>query len=265
MTTPTSSPKRSQSMALLRSMVRRILPRKLLEMRARAAEARQHRRYSNLSVERVFSEIYQNKEWGGDQGSYYSGTGSHDPAIVTPYVQAVQTLLASFPDKPVLVDLGSGDFNVGRHFVDFAQHYYACDIVAELQEHNRKCFDFPNVEFLSLNAVDDALPDGDIIFVRQVFQHLSNAHIQQVLEKCQKYPRWVITEHLPDTPGFQPNADITAGCGIRMLFNSGVVLTAPPFNVTGYTTRLLCEVPEYGGVIRTLLFERDPLAGGIVG
>ena len=259
------SPKKNQGMDRLRSIARHILPKRLLEIRARAAEARQHQRYQNLPVEQVFSEIYLNKEWGGDKGAYYSGTGSHDPAIVTPYVQAVQALLASFPDKPVLVDLGSGDFNVGRHFVDFAKYYYACDIVAELQAYNRTHFDFPNVEFLGLNAVDDALPDGDIIFIRQVFQHLSNAQIGQVLKKCQKFQRWVITEHLPGTPDFSPNADITAGCGIRMLFDSGVVLTAPPFNVTGYAIRLLCEVPEYGGVIRTILFERDVIADGALG
>jgi hypothetical protein len=256
--------KRGKAVALLRSMVRRILPNKLLEMRARAAEARQHGRYSNLPVEQVFSEIYQNKEWGSNEGSYYSGTGSHDPVIVTPYIKAVQAFLVSFPDKPVLVDLGSGDFNVGRQFVDFSLHYYACDIVADLQEHNRKNFDFPNVEFLCLNAVDDSLPDGDIVFVRQVFQHLSNAQIQLVLEKCQKYQRWVITEHLPDAPDFQSNKDLTAGCGIRLLFNSGVVLTAPPFNVTGYKITHICEVPEYGGVIRTLLFERHTLAEEMV-
>lgn len=262
MTTPTPPlAKQSQGMALLRSIVRRVLPKKLLEMRAHAAEARQHRRYSHLSVERVFSEIYLNKEWGSDKGAYYSGTGSHDPAIVEPYLLAVQKLLGSFAEKPVLVDVGSGDFNVGRHFVEFAKHYYACDIVADLQRYNSDNFAFPNVEFLTLNAVDDALPDGDIIFIRQVFQHLSNAHIQQVLEKCFKFRRWVITEHLPASIGFEPNADITAGCGIRILVNSGVVLTALPFNVTGYATRVLCEVPEHGGVIRTTLFERIDLAG----
>jgi len=252
-------------MTLLRLIVRWILPKRLLEMRARVVETRQHRRYQNLPMEQVFSEIYLNKEWGNDKSTYYSGSGSHDPTIVTPYIKAVHTLLASFPDKPILVDLGSGDFNVGRNFVEFAKHYYACDIVVELQEHNRKHFDFPNVEFLSLNAVDDTLPDGDIIFVRQVFQHLSNVHIQQALEKCQKYQRWVITEHLPSTSDFLPNTDITAGCGIRMLMNSGVVLTAPPFNVTGYATRVLCEVPEYGGVIRTILFERNELVNQAMG
>ncbi len=129
-----------------------------------------------------------------------------------------------------------------------------------MQEHNRQTFAFPNVEFLTLNAVDDPVPDGDIVFIRQVFQHLSNGHIQQVIGKCLKFKRWVITEHLPAMSGFQPNADITAGCGIRILVNSGVVLTAPPFNVTGYTTRVLCEVPEHGGLIRTTLFERAGLA-----
>ena len=262
MTTPAQSSGRIRVMALLRSIARAVLPKSILDMRARAAEARQHRKYSSMPVAQVFSEIYSNKEWGGEKGSFYSGTGSHDPSIVTPYVQVVRDILSSFTDKPVLIDLGSGDFNVGRQFADLAGHYYACDIVPELQVYNRTIFDFPNVEFLVVNAVEDSLPDGDIIFVRQVFQHLSNADVQQVLAKMMKYPRWVITEHLPGTSGFQPNADITAGCGIRVLFNSGLVLTEPPFSVSGYSTRVLCEVPEQGGVIRTILFERHSLNPG---
>jgi hypothetical protein len=231
-------------------------------MRARSAEARRHEKYQRLPVERVFAEIYQNKEWGGNDEVFYSGTGSHDPAIVTPYVEAIQKLLTSFVEKPVLVDIGSGDFNVGKNFVEYAKYYYACDIVPELQEFNQQNFNFSNVKFLKLNAVQDMLPDGDILFVRQVFQHLSNAHIAEVLEKCQKFPRLIITEHLPLDENFKANVDIAAGCGIRMLFNSGVVLTEPPFSLSGYSTTVLCEVPEYGGLIRTVLFERSSIVTG---
>lgn len=241
----------------LRTIIRRLLPRRLLDARARAAEKRLHRKYQDLPVDRVFAEVYSNNDWGKGESAYYSGTGSHDPAIVGPYVGAVRSLLSSLPEAPVVVDLGSGDFNVGRHFVDLVRHCYACDIVADLQEHNRRHFRFPNVEFLRVNAIEDALPDGSVIFVRQVLQHLSNEQIQIVVDKCRKYERWIVTEHLPADTDFAPNIDMSAGCGIRPLFNSGVVLTAPPFNVSGYSTRVLCEVPEFGGIIRTILFERN--------
>jgi hypothetical protein len=248
--------KQSVALAWLRSLVRKCLPRRLQEARAHAAEVRQHLKYKGLPVEKVFSDIYQNKEWGGSDGGYYSGTGSHDPAVVLPYVHAVRELLLCLPAKPVVVDMGSGDFNVGSQFVDLASRYYACDIVSDLQEYNRQHYQFENVEFLCLNGVEHELPDGDIIFIRQVLQHLSNGHIQKVLEKCRKYQRWVITEHLPSGDEFVPNIDISVGCGVRSLFDSGVVLTAPPFSLTGYSSRVLCEVPEYGCMIRTTLFER---------
>lgn len=238
-------------MSWLRRIVRALRPWKA---RARAA----HLKRGHQPVERIFAEIYRDNEWGGGKGAYYSGAGSHDSAIIEPYVKAVRALLSSLPGKPAVIDLGSGDFNVGRHFVDFVRHYYACDIVPDLQEYNRQHFVFSNVEFLCVNAVENELPAGDVVCIRQVLQHLSNAQIQQVIDRCQKYGRWIVSEHLADASGFIPNVDISAGCGTRVLFKSGVVLTAPPFNVTGYSTRTLCEVYGYGGVIRTTLFERQP-------
>lgn len=257
MTTVSSSPMRRRLVAWLRALARELLPRRIQDARVRAAEARQHSKYKDMPVERVFVDIYRNNEWGGSEGHYFSGSGSHDPNIVTPYVREVSAFLEALPEKPVLVDLGSGDFNVGRHFVDLVEHYNACDIVPDLQEYNRGHFNFSNVAFLCVNAVEDNLPDGEVVCIRQVFQHLSNADIGKVVKKCRKYPYWIISEHLPAGADFVPNVDIAAGCGIRLLFNSGVVLSEPPFNVNGYSSRVLSEVPEYGGVIRTVLFERD--------
>lgn len=249
---------RAESMkAFIRSIARRFLPQSVREARARRADFRQHEKYEGLPVEKVFSDIYRTKEWGGDDGEFYSGTGSHDPAVVAPYVAAVRCIMQSLPRKPVIVDIGSGDFNIGSHFIEQAAHYFACDVVPELQTHNRQKFGAANVEFLSLDATRDPLPAGDIICIRQVLQHLSNAQIVAVVEKCKAFDRWIITEHLPADPDFVPNIDIHAGCGIRMLVGSGVVLTAPPFAVKGYSVRTLCEVPEYGGLIRTQLFERS--------
>lgn len=242
--------------AALRMLARKVLPRRIQEMRAKAAEVRRHKEYKNLPIEKVFARIYQDNEWGGE-GGFYSGTGSHEPTIVGPYVQAVREVLSSFETRPVVVDVGSGDFNVGRQFVDLVERYYACDIVAELQAFNRRKYAFNNVEFLCTNAVDDELPSGDVIVIRQVLQHLSNAQIEKILEKCRLFPLWVVTEHLPGSAVFVPNRDIEAGCGVRILFDSGVDLLAAPFSVRGYSSKVLCEVPEHGGIIRTLLFERD--------
>jgi SAM-dependent methyltransferase len=172
-------------------------------------------------------------------------------------IWAVLAFLASRPARPVIVDLGCGDFNVGAHFVNFAREYYACDIVPELLTQNRQHFAKQNLYFSCINIIEDELPDGDIVFIRQVFQHLGNAQITKVMDKCRKYMTWVVTEHLPAGDSFTPNIDMSAGCGIRVLVNnSGIVLTAPPFNMLGYKSEILCEIPNRGGIIRTTIFEK---------
>jgi hypothetical protein len=241
----------------MRKTLKKFIPQWLLAAGANALERQRHRIYSKLPVEQVFAKIYADKEWGGEgEAGFYSGAGSHDPAIVAPYVRAVTEYLRALPSPPTIVDLGCGDFNVGKHFVDFAREYHACDIVPELQEHNRRRYPRQTLHFPCVNIVDDALPDGDIVFIRQVFQHLGNAQIAKALEKCKKYDAWIVTEHLPGGDSFHPNIDISAGCGIRGLVKSGVVLTEPPFSLRGYDSRLLCEIPYHGDVIRTTLFAR---------
>ena len=156
--------------------------------------------------------------------------------------------------RPVrLVDLGCGDFNVGRQLVDYVDRYVGCDVVPELIERNRREFRYPGLTFEVINAVEDDLPDGDIVCVRQVLQHLNNRQIGAIVGKLGKYRQWVITEALPGT-SFEANVDKAAGEHIRLVSDSGVVLTEPPFDVKPSDELVLCEVPQYGGVVRTTLY-----------
>jgi hypothetical protein len=102
------------------------------------------------------------------------------------------------------------------------------------------------------------LPPGDVVFIRQVLQHLSNNDIALVISKLTQYRVLVVTEHLPPNNDFVPNVDISNGAHIRLqgTFSSGVVLTAPPFNLVPKHERVLCEVDGYGGVIRTTAYEQ---------
>jgi hypothetical protein len=107
------------------------------------------------------------------------------------------------------------------------------------------------------------LPDGDACFLRQVLQHLSNREICAILPKLNKY-RWVyITEHYPtDNDGIKPNKDKVHVGDIRLLENSGVYLSKPPFNLPGQTLLKVLEIPSDGlgegndpGVIRTFRYK----------
>lgn len=201
-------------------------------------------------------QVYEKHLWGGNEVPFYSGDGSHHPEIVSPYIQVVKEFLKSFVPLLKVCDLGCGDFNVGKHIVDDTRHYIAVDIVPELIEYNKSLFKSDHLEFHCKDIAVDNWPAADLVILRQVLQHLSNAEIQQITEKLSGYKYMILTEHLPHGE-FIPNEDIISGQGIRLKKRSGVVLTAPPFNLKVKNERQLLSVQlENGaGVIVTTLFE----------
>ena len=202
----------------------------------------------------LFSRIYVESLWGVGKDGFFSGSGSHDPIVVTPYVRAVRDYLASLPRPLVVVDIGCGDFNIGRQLVDGVDGYIACDIVPDLIERNRRLFRQKNLRFQVLDAIDDRLPRGDVVMIRQVLQHLTNAQVARIVRKLHRYRHWIITESLPADAHFEPNLDMASGASIRLYAGSGIVLTAPPFDVKPVHQQVLCEPPEYGGIVRTTAY-----------
>ncbi len=212
-----------------------------------------------MNTQDIFSEIYQKGLWGksGDPSQpFYSGSGSHDKSITAVYIEKVGVFLNSYPNKPNVVDLGCGDFSVGSKLRSYCNSYVACDIVPEVIEHNKYKYKNLTVDFRVLNMITDSLPAGDIVFIRQVLQHLSNEDIKYLIPKLQaSYSSLILTEHLPSSNTFLPNIDKPAGPDIRLGYNRGIVLTKPPFNLKPVDEQLICEANEYGGVIRTILYK----------
>lgn len=205
----------------------------------------------------VFSDIYEQKQWGSapEAGTpFYSGPGSHDPAIVSPYVDAVRTYLTSL-GNPDVADLGCGDFSVGVQLRDACKRYRAADAVPEIIEFNRRKYAGLGIEFSVADLTTGRLPKADVAIVRQVLQHLSNDQIAKALIRiATRYKHLVLTEHLPDEVPFKPNVDIRMGPLTRLGQKSGVVVTAPPFNMPVKDERILCEVRQFGGIIRTTAY-----------
>jgi SAM-dependent methyltransferase len=214
--------------------------------------------YRKLSTEKVFTKIYKDGVWGKSKDKkqpFFSGSGSHTSFIVGAYVGAVQEFLCSFEKKQNVVDLGCGDFFVGSKIRHLCSRYIACDIVKPVIKFNKKKYENMDVEFQVLDMTKDELPNGDIVFIRQVLQHLSNDQISLVLPKVfSKYKYLVLTEHLPSSEKFIHNVDKKVGPDIRLDFNSGLVLTSAPFDMKVEEERCLCEVEEIGGLVRTILY-----------
>ncbi len=204
----------------------------------------------------VMNQIYDMKLWGGKGFDFYSGTGSHDPKIIDPYLNALIAFLDAFTTPLVVCDLGCGDFNIGKHLTKYAKKYIAIDIVESLINRNKNLYKEDNLEFYCLDIAKDALPSGDCIILRQVLQHLSNTEIQNIVKKLEVYKYVILTEHIP-MGYFTPNKDIISGQGIRLKQNSGVNLLEAPFNLKVKDQKQLVEyiLEDNKGRIITTLYQ----------
>lgn len=126
-----------------------------------------------------------------------------------------------------MVDLGCGDFSVGRLIASTGVRYLGVDVVDEVVGRNRDRHSAAGVDFVCLDITADELPAGDLCLVRQ---HLSNAEILAVLERTRHYPFVIVTEHLPpEGVTMRPNIDKPHGADTRILDGSGVFLEEAPF------------------------------------
>jgi len=250
--------------ALMKQVVKSLIPKVVLKVSLRTSLRINHllddKRNAGKTVREVFTQIYNERKWIGG-----SGSGSEEKAVTQPYVNKIMEFLKTYrQNKPRLVDLGCGNLKVGENFINYSSEYICIDIVPALIE-KLKSAEYPNhVKFLCLDVVEDDLPNGDMAFLRQVLQHLSNEQIVRILPKLKKYKVVFITEHYPtDNPKIVPNKNMIHGSKIRVLNNSGVYLDKPPFNVPTKALQLILEVPGIGlgiacddqGVIRTYKLE----------
>lgn len=204
----------------------------------------------------VMNQIYEMNLWGGKDFDFYSGIGSHDPKIIDPYLKALITFLKSYNTPLVICDLGCGDFNIGKHLTTYSKKYIAIDIVENLIKRNKNLYKGHNLEFYCLDIINDKLPSGDCIILRQVLQHLSNKDIQEVIKKITVNKYIILTEHIP-LGNFVSNKDIISGQGIRLKQNSGVNILEPPFNLKIKDQKQLAEhiLENNKGRILTTLFK----------
>lgn len=189
--------------------------------------------------QRVFQDIYRKNLWGSGDSKYYSGTGSRGTAAEI-YINCMAELLqahaAELKRPTTIVDLGCGDFEVGRALMAKVpdQIYIGCDIVPELITHNTAIYANARISFRRLDIVTDQLPAGDIYLVRQVLQHLPNAEILRFLRRVRCKYLYVTEGHPAERVG-PVNPDKKAGADVRFNWcngcGRGVELSQPPYNL----------------------------------
>jgi len=246
----------------MKSAVKKFLPSFVIDAWISSRLRMMEYRDRNKSAEDVFGDIYTRNRWGGKAGELNSGSGSDD-VVILPYIEMMEARAEADGFKgSVFVDLGCGDFRVGRKLMPLCSNYIGVDIVKAVVKRNAELYGNETITFKHLDIIDEDLPDGSACTIRQVLQHLSNEQISKVISKLDKY-KWVfITEHYPsDNKNILPNVDKVHGGGIRLYKNSGVYLSEFPFNIPAEQIEQVLEVRppatsdgRDAGVIRTFLY-----------
>jgi SAM-dependent methyltransferase len=204
--------------------------------------------------------------WGTGADGFFSGIGSNDE-MVAPYARMVRELIAEKRIRTI-VDVGCGDFRVGRAIQAPGTRYIGVDIVPALIERNRRLFGGDATQFICLDAVVAPLPDGDLCILRQVLQHLSNAEIGRILRRTRKFPYVLVTEFWsPPSPSSRPNRDKPTDASTRGYLHSGVYPHLPPFSYGPPRICLAAPVNAVdtrpGEMLITMLFQNGHPANSV--
>jgi SAM-dependent methyltransferase len=210
------------------------------------------RDYKTLSVAETFRGIYRTKVWGDNGKAFYSGEGSLGP-VLDEYCASLVRFISDHQVRSI-VDLGCGDFAVGKELVQASGiSYTGVDVVPELIEHHRATVDNARVTFVCADITRDPLPPADLYLIRQVLQHLSNSEIGQVLANLRGGAMVLISEDVALHPKWF-NLDKFHGPDVRSYNGSGVYLDQPPFSLPVFE---VWNIPlTTNTVLRTVLVER---------
>tara|TARA_B100000029_G_C17547434_1_gene948947 strand:- start:578 stop:1330 length:753 start_codon:yes stop_codon:yes gene_type:complete len=242
--------------------LKKIVPNVIIKYNEKNTAKQIRKKFIGLNQYQIFKEIYLEKLWSPESikkdYKFYSGIGSYYPELVDNYIDRIRKFLLSLSEKPNVVDLGCGDFVIGSKIRNYCDKYIAVDIFDELINHNKKKYKDLNVDFRTLDITTEELPSGEVCFIRQVLQHLSNDSILNFIEMAKnKYKYLILTEHFPDSKNFIANLDKPTGPDVRLYENSAVVLTEPPFNLKVIKEYDLCETSSKSiqGLLKTKILQ----------
>jgi len=130
-----------------------------------------------MNIKETFSNIYENNSWKSG-----SGPGS-SPKITTEYRDFLTIVIQKYKIKTVL-DYGCGDWKFS-HLIpwnNLVDTYTGVDVVDTVIEKNKLSFETDKIKFLSINDCWK-WPCADLIICKDVFQHLSNPIVTELLHQ----------------------------------------------------------------------------------
>lgn len=169
----------------------------------------------------AFEAIYEKDDWGAG-----SGPGSH-PYFTIEYRAFIQRFI-SMNGIGSIVDVGCGDWQFSR-FMDFgAASYLGLDVVRPVVERNQQIYGSSRIRFDLMPSDLSTAPGGDLLLVKDVFQHLPDQDIFEMLKSVVPRFRFALITNSYEKIDTAQNIDLANHGAFRCLD-----LTAAPYHVKG--------------------------------
>ena len=149
-----------------KAILKFVIPRPVLRWYRSRQREKMQIEFAALSAREAFSRIYRENLWGGKSGDLCSGSGSSDDHA-NDYANVVRDFLVECGARSI-VDLGCGDFTVGKRLLIEGVRYTGVDIVPAVIERNTDNYASPLVSFSCLDIIEDELPAAEVCLIRQV-------------------------------------------------------------------------------------------------
>jgi len=167
---------------------------------------------------KLFTEIYETHYWVDDESRSGGGSNLYATAKIR---GAIPGLLSKYGVRSVL-DIPCGDFAWFNEMKLDLDSYIGGDIVVPLIASVAERYTSPTRSFRVMDLTKDALPDCDLILVRDCFIHLSFESIFAALRNIsQSKIRYLLTTHY---------ADIAVNVNVETGSFHALNLCAPPFH-----------------------------------
>lgn len=179
-----------------------------------------------VSNSAIFSSIYERGEWGVDENQKgNSGSGS-DPQNAKIYLSFLKSYLEDNSIQSV-VDLGCGDWRLGRLINWDGIKYLGIDVVESVINENTKNFASANISFIKADGTDYVLPKADLLICKDILQHLPYKDIQNIIKQFSKFKYCIVINDVDPVKLTCENIDIPRG------YYRCLDLTKPPFSLLG--------------------------------
>jgi len=227
---------------LVKRGVKKILPAPIMNVFRLMWQRAGLNQFRGTSIEEAFDTIYKRGLWGKGSGIGSYGLWAEN------YVEFLKKFISHEGIRSI-TDIGCGDFNIGSQIAGLVENYNACDVSAFIINQNINTSNLSNVKFIKLNACTESIPTADLVTIRQVLQHLTNAEIEQILQNVEASGArvCVVAEHLPPENALDaPNKNIPShSAQTRNIISSGVMINMPPFSRKA-SVQWAYELPDTG-------------------